>query len=301
MFVHSFATPLCLLLLLALQGCGFRPVEGDKHPEIPVFPEHTNENVEITRLIDEELGEVQMAAGRYYAIGNRSVSVFDSTFDLRSLIRLEGKVACIDEQGAMYFRVEEEIHSYESLDVGLMKAAPPDLAPVALPAVILGYSVDADSRLTRSEDGSWVPNDSLEQVRLVDRTINDQVRCVQHTSNGELMLVSYADSQCAITSSSLVDDRIAKLGIPQCPSGIQHHELGEALEPFDTAVMDYKGYGNHFAGGFNQTVNQYYSIEVAGEEMQFKSFEDEVRILKRTADAAYVFANEGIYRIARTQ
>jgi len=48
--MHYTLRIVCLLFIFLFNSCGYQKTEHDKHPEIPIFPEHTNNKIAITEF-----------------------------------------------------------------------------------------------------------------------------------------------------------------------------------------------------------------------------------------------------------
>lgn len=64
--------------IISMTSCGYTSTEDDKHPDMPVFPEHTNPNIKI-----EALG---MKIDSIYDIGNDKLLLQLTFMTMKSLM-----------------------------------------------------------------------------------------------------------------------------------------------------------------------------------------------------------------------
>ena len=107
----------CLFLILSvfmLAACGQMPVEGDKHPDIPLFPEHTGTYISIKPFA--RLSERLFTNGNYiyghgtdtYTHKGKGFLIYDKQFHLLSVLK-EGKAGKV----LLYMDRRNGVYSYQ--------------------------------------------------------------------------------------------------------------------------------------------------------------------------------------------
>ena len=87
-------------------SCGYQKTEEDKHPEIPVFPEHTNNKISIKQfninLIDIKYNEKNLFANNEKG----DLIILDRKFNKIKELKLPNN--CISKDGTIYFMQPNE-------------------------------------------------------------------------------------------------------------------------------------------------------------------------------------------------
>lgn len=77
---------LFMFSLLFLAACLPEKVEGDKHPEIPKFPEHTNNKIKIEKLQENQITSYGRTKNYVYTNHPKGMQVYDLNFEPLHLI-----------------------------------------------------------------------------------------------------------------------------------------------------------------------------------------------------------------------
>ena len=305
-----------LIFIFIFISCGYQKTEEDKHPEIPVFPEHTNHKIAIkqftTNLRDLKYNEKNVFANNEHG----DLIILDRKFN--KIKELKGPYNYISKDGTIYF-----------------------IQPNEKPELIEVYKMSIENNFKKEKIQSVIINsrepftirDSLNVVGKSE--INDKDNVKINTDIDSLVHLIYQKEK------NLISDKIKKLK-PNLVSifplsysvsvlkfkdkefalytrydhTIEFKEVLEktrrnGLEPiwnlekspksFDKVVLGNSFSGNHYVGGFTPYGYNYVELSLHNEITRFKVKNSNngngVSILYKNKDTIILKDFEKLYHI----
>lgn len=281
------------VLAAFFSSCGFRFVEGDKHPAIPLFPGTTNDSLLFSPVLDRTILYAHAINGLFYLRAPGSVILFDAHFD--TLHRREFTTTFHVDPNGDILGLHPQDKSGDT-EVHGWRAAPPDFTPRPLKKNALRWHEDPiGAELLEEGSDTWQHLDSAGISRAVERFFTDSAMCMTLATTRTsriAALVRYPNSELLLED---VDPLRAwnVWSTDRCP---EPADLKMVL-PFETSVIDYKGGGNHLVGWFDQTEYHYYNIELFDRTVRFKTPHDRVCILQRNPTEVIMVIDLQLYRV----
>jgi len=286
----------CIILL----SCGYTKAEDDKFPDMPVFPEHTNEGLEIASLgmrletLYNYREDNVIASARYMIknIGGEKMYVVRMNKDLKVLdsIRTYGIFKVI-EDGSFFINDDRgRIYKYSSF-----RSKP--LLVENHPFNFADYKKEVSQQLYNGKYAKGQYSDSLSRkiYEIVDslssRSAFDEFKNRQ-IKGLECLIDLYPESNSILIYDDIAyisnkypysDDSEALNDLlhtsQQCPGSAAFLvENNNGLSLFDKAVRSNgSSGGNHFIPGLYYPQGlQYYSLRIGKNETFFKIFADRI-------------------------
>ncbi|WP_103865063.1 hypothetical protein [Aquimarina sp. I32.4] len=290
----------CLVLLFIVAvSCGYTKTEEDKHPDMPIFPEHTSNVLKLVKVrcnsgllyrIDDQLLTFMVTRGKHTDYREEEYLMFlNNNFEIIDSLHV-GDFNSIDDKGYVYSK------EYENDEVVKQYYKKQKKTRIAY------HTFDAqayyDAYMEQLEDeaiGEKELSDSLQMVerfkrlekverktfKEFDKAVMPELQCVRPIAKG-CFILQYPDKELVIKNligKYYIRDKDIK-SPKEIISNFKECDKQELYTPvrsndfkmFDTAVTGNGSTGNHFVFGFYPKGYQYYELENKGDKTQFKLF-----------------------------
>lgn len=292
---HSFF----ILIPLLIISCGYTKTEDDKHPDMPVYPLHTNPKITIKPL-DIKIDTI-------YRFNNSLIApamLYDE-FGAYSkyIVSLDNELNIIDSVPFYhYYYISNDNHFYipngndALLKYSSLKSKPTKVTPHPFDITKFSEEIEKQLKETAAFNLTNFPDSLHYYIRLkLDSTVEyktkeefnkivlDELMSIK--SVGSYLLLNYKDKQYQMLGLSRSDYEKAfstkKAGFAE--KFITDYETD--LKITDQAVTaNGSSGGNHFVPGtFYPKGIQYYVLNINGDTTAFKLFSEYIRTRKITA------------------
>lgn len=244
--------PLTIICLILFYGCGYRWPEGDKHPDVPLFPKHTNPKFKVTEFPFQNY-RVRKSGGfsrptdffgytdnYFYSVCETNVPtdennyttshalmIYDKQFRELKQIMVDDAVA--DTQGVLYFSTSD----------GVYKCRYPDFAPEKLPEVL-----------------------------STDASIRENLQCVANLYGK--MLLRYPDKECFLSNNQLLRSGSPVKLCEELQPSVSIDSTAANLEIFDMATTGNESSAGKSLFGFRPVGLEYFNFRMGGDVTSFK-------------------------------
>ena len=282
----SFHTPSLRIFLLAfslftLSACSPEPVEGDKHPSIPVFPAHTNPHINIERLSDAQITSYGRTKNYIYTDHPDGMQIYDLNFTPIHLIKnpKHGYVRAHMTNNEAVYSVQYKSSTATHKIINVFEYKAPLFNRVAIPYTDIDASIPLvlqpdikhkyRSRLQQAikkpdfDKQAFLKTLALEEQALRTNQLNQRI---QTLAKGLLCkkkielhahILQYPDHTIAINMRMFKDHPLIKK-IKHCDS--EYHLLKESPNSFDKTVMGNTLSSNHFVSGYTSFGYNYITL-----------------------------------------
>ncbi len=280
-------------------GCGYQKPEGDKHPEVPVFPKHSNTKFTFTEIIEDFYPNetpsysIQCSDDYWFLHINQKdrskILVCDNNFKLLTEINdLKfdyGVSRVMLEDGTIYILPG----NHDLRDKPLFKYAPPlfqkkeikvlDVKPtrneiykqeLAKREIEKLENVGIKDSLRRS---LHKVTDSLYAIECEDLLELDKAKGYLEMRGLWYSIIRYKDQEEAAVIYPECQDVIRQLAKVDIKNGriANKKKTADNLRQFDHAVIGNHSTGNHFVFGFHPYGYHYYQLFIGKDTTRFKS------------------------------
>ncbi len=298
------------LSAIMLFSCGYKKVEGDKHPDIPLFPDHTNPKIVFKKWFDSQFKSVYSDNKNFYfetiKDGRPQLIITDKKLQRKQTIKLSSDIFFISENSDVYTILrKDEDHKcsvvlmqkyiapkYNNKDIQCRNFIAEDkyvlrdrirkvFADVTCEEQVIDSIHFVDS-VRRAEIVLQKQQAELEISDLFTDSLQS-VSC-EYSSyylltypNSEKLIKVSEDYKCFLPEEINIVGRGAKLlsNYVKNDSVDSYNKIHdcEFINCFESAVMDNIGSGsNHFIPGcFTQEMLYYMDLKLFDQKVQFKT------------------------------
>lgn len=286
--------PLTILCVILFYGCGYRWPEGDKHPEIPLFPKHTNPKFKVTEFPFQNY-RVRKAGGfsrptdffgytddYFYSVCDADLPTAENNYtashylmiyskQFQELKRIKVDDAVADALGILYFSNSD----------GVFKCTYPDFEPQKLPELL-------------SNDAGKVSMEALLKEKLL--------LCV--TNLYGKMLLRFSDGEYFIRNNELLRGEYSVKLCDELQPSVSIDSTAANLEIFDMATTGNESSAGKSLFGFRPIGLEYFNFRMGGDVTSFKvngslSGQSVKQIKSPFADKLMITAGEKVYFIEK--
>jgi len=273
---------LVIALVYPLVACFPAPVEGDKHPDVPLFPDTSNANLKVELML--ELHGLRMTSQYYYGQRYSDYStkaaqlvIYDHSFRLianvadgRLLLTEDGATFSVDTDKhgfieAVYLHQAPEFHSKLKLDLVDANGEYPEFDRARL-ALEYKEELAAKSKQADFDESRFISQryyqarNKYRKRRLKDMLDQAEYICVLSEfitvvkSNGDFFAIKAYENLQGISEglkaySKKTSYRSVQTQVP---------------ESFDKTVLGNNSSGNHFVFGFSSYGYNYINLRLGG-------------------------------------
>lgn len=289
------------VFLLLIVSCGYRTPEEDKHPDLPIFPEHTNASIQITPFSWEANG-LQFNDNYIFASTHKSLLVLDRKFNKVKEIDEIVSTHSIDNEGQVYIitRTDDVMSDPKEVykispDNNFVKEKMEVLIMRPREGVRIRDSITAAFKNKQSTNEAVSDSliDSLvyvafnkerEELPLRIKKLEDDIVAVFPLDN-DVSILKYKDKKVALFSTYNHMDFLKD----KRSGGLKPiRELEKRPTSFDKVVLGNSFSGNHYVGGYTPYGFNYIELTLENEVTRFKAHNsnngDGVHILYKSKD-----------------
>jgi len=271
---------LYILAVLLFQSCGYRFTEDDKHPQLPIFPKHTNSAMHIEAFPFFSCTNLRSTDSLFFfqasldtTQSKQRILVMNNQLHELARIPIQGNYT-IDSHGNIY------MGDYDDNDtLGVLRYEFPDYHAKRIPRSptnyyalqqTLGRQIDSIVQLDTSNQDNWRQYVNAQYINLLKTKILPQLQCILHVGEHDEVILRYPDQEVTI---SYFEFEYEKVTFQECPLSDTIPEVhNQSLQLFDSARLENRSTGNHFVFGFYQSGYQYFHFQVGTQITSFKSY-----------------------------
>ena len=305
-----------LLFTLIFISCGYQKTEEDKHPEIPIFPEHTNNKISIkqftTNLIDINYNEKNLFANNEKG----DLIILDRKFNKIKELKVPNNY--ISKDGTIYFMQTNEkpklIEVYKmSIDNNFKKEKLKNLIINSREPFTIRDSLNVVyKRKINDKDNLKIKSDIDSLVHVVYQKENnltsDKIKKLKpnlvsiYPLSNSVSVLKFKDKEFALYTrydhTSEFKDELEKTRL----NGLKPiWNLEKSPKSFDKVVLSNSLSGNHYVGGFTSYGYNYVALSLHNETTKFKAKNSNngngVNILYESKDTIILKDFEKLYHI----
>ncbi|WP_299780245.1 hypothetical protein [uncultured Formosa sp.] len=309
--MNKTLTLLSLIILTTLTSCGYKTTETDKHPEIPVFPKHTNSKINITSF---PFLTTDLYFNKKYIFAtteNQDLLILDRKFKKIKQEPIIVNLKNITNQGDIY-SVNENGDIIKTLKT-VHKLSPKNNFKQENLEILKIFSREfldiRDSLTTHLKGKSKTYIDSIYTIETTNdkqKTLVKLTHAIEgadamvHLENNEVDILKYQDKDVALYSNLLFFDELNNLKKEKYVKTVQRIiDLEKRPISFDKVVLDNTYSGNHFVGGYTPVGYNYVELTIGSETTKFKAKNanngDGVHILHTNNDT--IILNDDSYKL----
>lgn len=247
------------IVSLLLFSCGYKSAEGDKHPDIPLFPAHTNTNVKISRLpVNNEGLGFKNINNIFYFSSYRGCVITSSKFKIvDSLQHSATSSYYINENGTIYNLTFNPKESLDTLDLNDSYSI--QKAIKTTPPLFQEEQIETKQILV----ASWDARDTV--IQYVKK-LNNNLDCIIEVNKYTCLLV-LQNKEIILQSNLPLPEKIFEY--KNCESLYFNTDF-IVPKSFDKTILGNKSSGNHFAFGFRQYGYNYIELTIGNQSTKTK-------------------------------
>ncbi len=272
--LHITKQLLLLSITMLCISCGYKKPEGDKHPEIPVFPEHTNQKFEFVPFSYGRIHTHMMAQtnNHYYIalFSNLDFLILNKSFEEVMTLDVRG-VASIHESGTFYSFTKKDYVKKA------YRYQPPHFKEESIPVKkIQYYKPSFDSIVAKYSETiaeKKLNNKLFDTLKFADsiffKKYTQDLQCVLPIgAYPGTYIFKYADRDIFVECHLYPPGKESSLfNICNTAPSIQE---ADDLDLFDTAVLGNSSHGNHYVFGYKSYGYEYFSLKIGNNSTKFK-------------------------------
>ncbi|QDO92589.1 hypothetical protein FNB79_00860 [Formosa sediminum] len=302
---------LSITALIVLWSCGYKNTEKDKHPDLPIFPEHTNNKINIKPFPFITTDLYYNTDYIFANTDNGELRILDRNFKTINQLAIQVDLKSITNQGDIY-NIETKGDNIKTLKSVYKLSSENNFKPEKLEIKTVfarSFHKIRDSLTTHLKEKSKTYIDSMytleiekdKQKTLAKLTeIIEHVDAMVHLEHIEVDILKYKNKDVALYSNLLFFDELEDIKKKKYLPTVQRiTHMQKSPISFDKVVLDNSYSGNHLVGGFTPIGYNYIALKVDNQTTKFKIKNadngDGIHILNTSKDT--IILNDNTYQL----
>jgi len=262
-----------------LNSCGYQKAEEDKHPEIPVFPKHTNNKISIKEF-PFHLRNINYNQKNIFANNeNGDWVILDREFNkIKQLTKPSGySHSYISKDGTIYFAMDNEISQvYKfSMQNNFKREKVENLILKSREVITIRDSLKL---VYKNETNKYI--DSLTSIvyQKEENLISEKIKKLKSNLisifplTHEVSVLKYKNKEFALHTRYDHTDEFKEVLEQTRLHGLKPiWQLEKSPKSFDKVVLGNSFSGNHYVGGYTPYGYNYIEVSLQNETTKFKA------------------------------
>ncbi len=275
------------IIILIFASCGYHKPEEDKHPDLPLFPNHTNNKISIKQLPFVSSNIKYNEKNFFFYNGDGSITILDRKFNKIKKISEPTRYKEISKDGTLYFmnynETPELIETYKmSVQNNFKKEKIPNLIIKSRSGGIIRDSLLLIFKGTSLEKDSIKFNKHIDSLTIIELNKQEEYISLKLEQLKEnliavfplqysVSILKYENKEISLYTRYNHTSEFKEILEKTSFNGLKPiWNLEKSPKSFDKVVLGNSFSGNHFVGSFTSYGYNYVELTLNNEITKFK-------------------------------